>query len=165
MKKYFIALVLVALFSAVLAQTDNSLEVNLEAYIVSTQTKEDGNSEELFSAAETARPGQIVEYRVNVQNVSDQSLPANNAAVTGPIPAGTIYLADSASSDSALLEFSADGGQSFSLPPVMMTVVNEEGEEIQVEAKAEDYTALRWSISKTLEPQENLIFVYRVIVK
>ncbi len=165
MKKYFISFILIALVSFGFAQNDNPLEINLEAFIVSTITKEDGSSEELFSAAESARPGQIVEYRVSVKNSSDTSLPAGNAAVTGPIPAGTMYQADSASFEEAQLEFSADGGQSFSMPPVMMIVVNEEGKEVEVEASPEDYTALRWNILKTLEPDEVLVYVYRVIVR
>ena len=165
MKKYVLSLILIAMVSFGLAQTDNPLEINLEAFIVSTVTKEDGSSEELFSAAESARPGQIVEYRVSVGNRSETSLPAGNAAVTGPVPAGTMYQANSASFDDARLEFSADGGQSFSSPPVMITVVNEEGEEVEVEASPEDYTALRWNILKTLEPGETLVYVYRVIVR
>lgn len=163
----YVRVVIIILLAFAWAQEANPLEVKLEAFIVSSITKDDGSTEELFSEAEAARPGQIVEYRITVQNSGETSLPANNAVITGPIPAGTEYLAETATASSALalLEFSADGGQSFSSPPIMMMVRNSEGQEEEVEAQAKDYTAARWSILKALEPAEMLVFVYRVVVK
>jgi uncharacterized repeat protein (TIGR01451 family) len=158
------ALILFGLY--VLAQNE-PISVKLEAYIVSTITKEDGTTEEQFTEAKEARPGQVVEYRVVVTNVSDETLPASNAIITGPIPATTAYIADSAtpSSESATLEFSADGGQTFSVPPIMIKVKNDQGEEVEVEATPDQYTAARWTILQVLEPKQEIIFKYRVTVK
>ena len=158
---------LLSLINLGLAQSnDNPLEVTLEAFIVSTVTQEDGSQEEVFEAAEQARPGQIVEYRVVAQNTSDVTLPANSAVIVGPVPAGTAYIDGTASQlDNTLLSFSADGGQSFSTPPVMITVTNEDGEEEEVEADPEQYTTTRWEITKSLEPNEGMTFIYRVVVK
>jgi uncharacterized repeat protein (TIGR01451 family) len=158
------ALILFSLY--VLAQNE-PISVKLEAYIVSTITKEDGTTEEQFTEAKEARPGQVVEYRVVVTNVSDETLPSGNAIITGPIPATTAYIADSAtpSSESATLEFSADGGQTFSAPPVMIKVKNDQGEEVEVEAAPDQYTGARWTILQALEPKQEIIFKYRVTVK
>ena len=42
----------------------NPVSVRIEAYIVSQVTAEDGSVTERFSESTTARPGQVVEYRV-----------------------------------------------------------------------------------------------------
>jgi uncharacterized repeat protein (TIGR01451 family) len=164
--KTIIGLFIVMLMAAVVAQ-DEPVIVRLEAFIVSTITKEDGTTEEQFTEAKEARPGQVVEYRVVVTNISDETLPASNAAITGPIPATTTYIADSAtpSSENAGLEYSADGGQTFSVPPVMIKVKNDNGEEVEVAATPEQYTAARWTILQALEPKQEIIFKYRVTVK
>ncbi len=158
--------VVITLLALTLAQTE-PVTVKLEAFVVSTITKEDGTTEEQFTEAKEARPGQVVEYRVVVTNVSDETLPASNAIITGPIPSTTVYIADSAtpSSAGAMLEYSADGGQTFSVPPVMIKVKNDKGEEVEVEATPEQYTAARWIILQALEPKQELIFKYRVTVK
>lgn len=154
------------LFFTFVAAQSEPVTVKLEAYIVSTITKPDGSTEEQFTEAKEARPGQVVEYRVVVTNTSDETLPASNAMITGPIPATTTYIADSAtpSSEGARLEFSADGGQTFSVPPVMIMVKNDQGQEVEVEATPEQYTAARWTILQALEPKQELTFKYRVTV-
>jgi uncharacterized repeat protein (TIGR01451 family) len=159
----------VTVLLAILAQAggqENPLEVRLEGYLVNVVTKEDGTQEEEFIEATEARPGQIVEYRVLVTNISSETLPASNALITGPVPNTTTYLADTAtpSSSEASLEFSADGGQTFAEKP-MIEKTNEQGETEMVEALPEEYTAARWTILIPLEPQQTLTFNYRVTVK
>ena len=139
--------------------------VMLNAFIVSTTTNDDGEEEETFTEAAEARPGQVVEYRVTAMNEGETTLPAGNVVVTGPVPAGTTYLGDSATTESQVnLTFSADEGQTFSAPPVMITVTNDEGEE-EVEAAPEQYSAVRWTVERALEPEESLEFSYRVTVE
>lgn len=160
-----IFLVLSALVFTAAAQ-DNPLEVKLEGYIVNVVTKEDGTQEEEFVAATEARPGQVVEYRVLVTNISSETLPASNALITGPIPNTTTYIADTATATSAeaQLEFSADGGATFAEKP-MIEKENDQGEKEMVEALPEEYTAARWAILVPLAPQQTLTFTYRVTVK
>jgi uncharacterized repeat protein (TIGR01451 family) len=152
------------LLSSALAQSE-PLEVTLEGYLVNVVTQDDGTKEEEFIAASEARPGQVVEYRVIVTNVSNETLPASNAFVTGPIPTTTTYIADSAtpSNSEVGLEFSADGGVSFAVKP-MLEKTNEQGEKELVEALPEDYTATRWAILMPIEPHHTLTLTYRVTV-
>lgn len=151
------------LLSTALAQ-GQPLEVTLDGYLVQLVTQDDGTQVEEFTQATQARPGQIVEYRVTVTNVSQETLPASNAMITGPVPATTIYLANSASSGSeARLEFSADGGQTFAEKP-LLEKINEQGEKELVEALPEEYTATRWALLAPLEPAQSLTFTYRVTV-
>jgi uncharacterized repeat protein (TIGR01451 family) len=161
----FFALVCLLLASWSMAQ-DNPVEVTLEGYLVNVITKEDGTQEEEFVPATEARPGQVVEYRVLVTNISSETLPASNALITGPIPATTAYIADTATPTTAeaTLEFSADGGQTFAEKPLIERT-NEQGEKEMVEALPEEYTAARWAILIPLDPQQTLTFKYRVTVQ
>ena len=84
----------------------NPVSVRLEIFIVS---KVGGN--ETFQEAATARPGQVVEYRLFANNEGDTTLPPGTVVVSGPVPDGTTYVANSATptSDAVLTEFSVDG--------------------------------------------------------
>lgn len=148
------------------AQTGEPLNVSLEAYVVTVITKDDGTTEEQFKQASTARPGQVVEYRVVVVNTSNEILPGGNAYITGPVPASTDYIAETATpaSDKAGLEFSADGGQNFAEKPMVMKK-NDKGEEELVEVNPEEYTDARWHLLQAIAPQETLTFSYRVTVR
>jgi uncharacterized repeat protein (TIGR01451 family) len=170
MRKYFVrnllGLCLLGVVWSLVAAQDNPVQVTLEGYLVNVVTKEDGATEEEFVEASEARPGQVVEYRVIVTNVSNETLPASNALITGPIPATTTYIADTAtaSSGEAKLEFSADGGVTFAEKP-MIEKTNDQGEKEVVEALPDEYTAARWAILIPLEPQQTLTFSYRVTVQ
>lgn len=77
--------------------------------------------------------------------------------MTGPIPEGASYVDGSAtpSSQQVRTEFSADG-QTFSEPPVLA------GETVVDPA---DYAAVRWTLLVPLEPQQEVRFVYRVVIE
>lgn len=156
------------LLSLVIAQGTESepVVVTLEAYLVTTVTNDDGEVEEVFTEATEARPGQTVEYRVVVTNGSDETLPAGTVVITGPVPSTTFYLANTAAEEpeSFKTEFSADGGESFSELPVMITVTNDEGEQ-EVTADPASFSAVRWTLLDALAPEATHTFVYRVEVK
>lgn len=143
------------------------ISITLEAFIVSEATREDGTIEEQFVEAELARPGDIIEYRLTVTNTSDATIPPGNLSLVGPVPESTRYLAGSATISAELARFdvSLDGGESFAELPILIIVTNEQGEEVEVEAGPELYTALRWTLLAPLAPQASLTFVYRVIVQ
>jgi len=161
-----LALTLLSLTPA-FTQVTNPLAVTLEAYVVTVITKEDGATEEHFTEATEVEPGQVIEFRLLVQNQGEATLPTGTVMVTGPVPAGTRYLANSAtpSSDVARTAFTADGGQTFSEPPVIITIVNADGEPEEVIAPPEQYTAVRWVVLTPLEPAQTLEFSYRVTVQ
>ncbi len=142
--------------------TDSPVTVSVEIFVVSQVTKDDGTKEERFTQADSARPGQVVEYRLHAKNVSDTTLPAGIVQITGPIPDGMQYVSNSAtpSSDRVLTEFSADGGQTFSKPPVLVG----EGDQRKV-ADPGSYDAIRWSLLVAMEPGDEEPFFYRVTVK
>lgn len=165
MKQVLLGLALLLIWPG-LAFAQDGVEVALEAFIVTTVTGDDGETTEEFQQADTARPGQIVEYRVVVTNISGETLAAASVAVTGPVPANTIYIDGTATtSDAYRTEFSADGGAAFSIPPVMIMVTNDDGEEEEVIADPAQYNAARWTFLEALEADTVHTLVYRVEVR
>lgn len=158
MQKRLLAVLLSTLFlfgflsGAAFAQGDNPIEVRIEAYIVSQVTAEDGSVTERFSESSTARPGQVVEYRVFATNTDETTLPAESVSVNGPIPDSSTYVPGSAtpSSEEVRTEYSLDG-EAFSEAPETT-----EGETA--------YRAVRWTLLTPLEPQQEEQFVYRVTI-
>ncbi len=171
MRRYVCVLV-VALFVALCplwagAQGEAQVEpvaVTLESYLVTTVTLDDGTTEERFSSAETATPGEVLEYRLAVQNQSGETLP-EGLALTGPVPSEVQYFPSATPAEAARLEFSADGGETFAEPPVMIMVTNEEGEEEEVVADPSQYNAVRWLLLTPLAPEASMNFRYRVTVR
>jgi uncharacterized repeat protein (TIGR01451 family) len=138
------------------------VSIRLEIYVVSHVTRDDGTREERFAEATEARPGQTVEYRLLVTNVSDETLPAGIVVVTGPVPEGTQFVPNSATptSDEVLTEYSADGGRTYAEPPVIVGT----GENRSV-ADPTTYDAIRWTVLVDLEPDQEIPLVYRVVVR
>ena len=140
----------------------NPVAIELEVYVVSQVTRDDGTREERFTEATEARPGQVVEYRLIVRNVGDETLPAGIVVVTGPVPEGTQFVAFSAtpSDDGLLTEFSADRGTTFYETNVFVG----QGEQRRI-AEPTSYDAVRWTLLEEFEPAQELTLVYRVTVR
>lgn len=148
--------------SALAFAQDNPVSVRLEIYVVSATTNNDGTVTENFVPATTARPGQVVEYRLFATNNGDTTLPPGTVVILGPIPEGTAYLENSATptSERILTEYSGDGGIDFSEPPVMVNTSSFRGV-----ADPEQYTTVRWTLRVAMEPGAEEDFFYRVVVK
>ena len=140
-----------------LAQDDNPVSVRVEIFAVSQV-----GGEETFAETTTARPGQVIEYRLFARNDSETTLPAGTVFVTGPVPDGTTFVANSATpkDERVLTEFSVDG-ETFGEPPLVITP--EDGE--RRTAEPAEYTAARWTLLEPLEPGNEVSFVYRVTVE
>lgn len=158
------ALVALWALSAVATAQDatNPVAVDLEVYVVSQVTRDDGTREERFTAATEARPGQVVEYRLIVRNVGEETLPAGIVVVTGPVPEGTQFVPFSATpSDEGLLtEHSADRGTTFAEGNVFVG----EGDQRRI-ADPTQYDAVRWTLLEPFEPGQQRVLVYRVTVR
>lgn len=153
---FALAFVLLAPAPFALAQ-DNPVSVRLEIFVVSVV-----DGEERYTAATTARPGQVVEYRLFASNVGDTTLPPGTVVLTGPVPEGTAFVANSAtpSSERILSEFTADGGESYDETLIFIG----EGDDRRL-ADPTQYTAVRWTLLVDLEPGAEEAFFYRVTVQ
>lgn len=154
MTKLLVSLCALMLVTTALTQTDNPVAVRVNIFVVSVV-----GGEEQFTEATTARPGQVVEYRLFAVNTGDTTLPAGTVVITGPVPDGTQFVPNSAtpSSDSILTEFSVDG-TNFSEPPVLT------GGTPNRAAEPGEYRAVRWTLLTEMEPGEEVTFIYRVTI-
>ena len=150
------------LLGSVSAQATNPVQVEMEIYVVSQVTREDGTREDRFNRATEARPGQTVEYRLVVRNVSEETLPPGIVVITAPVPEGTQFVPSSAtpSTDVLLTEYSADSGSTFAETNVFVGLG--EGRSI---ADPTAYTTVRWTLLEEMEPAAELTLVYRVTVR
>ncbi len=158
-----VLLTLFALLAAAFAQsTANPITFRSEIYIVSEVTASDGSKEERFSAATSAIPGQVVEFRIIATNGGETTLPAGRVQIYGPVDAGMAYIGNSAtpSAENRLLtEFSVDGTE-FSEPPVL--VDDTDGRRV---AEPGEFTMIRWTLLTPMEPGQEVTLVYRVVIE
>ncbi len=159
---FFAFFVLVLTFSAVFAQGSSEVVVETGIFLVSQVTDEAGTVKEELKPATTARPGQIVEYRLTARNETDTTLPAGTVSITGPVPNGTTFVPDSATSTDERIstEYSADG-EIFS--DASAPILSGSGDNRTV-VDPKDYKAVRWTLLVPLEPGKEEVFVYRVTV-
>ena len=156
MKLLFSALMLVM---SVVVWADAPLSSQMESYLV---TSKDGK--EVVEEAEQASPGDIVEYRLTYTNNGDQ--PLSGLIITGPIPANTVYLENSAATQvNADFTVSIDNGDSFQAEPITKTITGENGQSKNVEVSPSDYTQVRWQPKGSLQPDQVQEYRYRVRVQ
>ena len=113
---------------------------------------------ETLASAETARPGDVIEYRATYANAGDSDI--HDLLPTLPIPDATYYLA--ATANPGEIEASTDG-RAFAPVPLMRKAVRENGEEIWEEVPFEEYRFLRWRVA-TLPAHESVTVSARVAI-
>jgi uncharacterized repeat protein (TIGR01451 family) len=116
-----LALAALLVLGFVVAQND-SIAFEVEIFRVDQVRTDDGEIEDRFVPVEEAIPGEVIEYRVTAINRGDIIYRPGTVVVTLPIGSGLEYVEDSASptSERYVTEFSADGGRTFSEPPVLI---------------------------------------------
>ena len=85
-----------AMFLSLSAFSEGALQSHMKAFVVTPQA--DGS--ESFEVAKSVEPGQVIEYRTVYSNTGDSII--SGLAVVGPVPPGTRYLGESASSDASM---------------------------------------------------------------
>jgi uncharacterized repeat protein (TIGR01451 family) len=124
----------------------------------------DKENREIAVPADKVYPSDRIEYTLRYTNVGDA--PAAGVNLVGPVPAGTVYLENTATeSDAARARYSIDGGKSFHEAPLYYTVVNEQGVEERHVATPDMYTHIMWDIASVLEVGKEISVSYRVQVK
>jgi uncharacterized repeat protein (TIGR01451 family) len=128
------------------AQGTDDLEIVLEQRKIVV----DASGREKTEAAESSRPGDVIEYVATYRNKGKN--PARQIEGTVPVPEGMEFTGKQ-SGPSAFLA-SLDG-QRFALPPLKRRVKTADGREISVDALDSDYKALRWQLGD-LAPGKSL---------
>ena len=135
------------------------LSSHMKAYVISVDAK----GKELKQVKKKATPGQTIQYDLTYANNSEKSF--KGLVVTGPIPANTHYLANTASTQvSAMRLVSIDGGKTFEKEPVKRQQKMADGTLKTVVIPATKYTHIRWKASDTLVSKGQQQYTYRVKV-
>ncbi len=112
-------------------------------------------------AARVAKPGDVIRYGLVFTNVT--AVPVKNIQFVDPIPAGMVYVLGSAAADRPVrLEYSIDGGKSYSAQPVIAVV--QDGKTVEQPAPRERYTHVRWTVLGSLAPGAKVTAEFRTQV-
>ncbi len=89
-------------------------------------------------------PGDVVRYRLAFTNLTPDSV--RTVQFNDPLPAGLHYVAGSARSDrdDVAIEFSSDGGRTYSPQPMVQEVVD--GKKLSRPVPPARYTHVRWGV-------------------
>ena len=108
-----------------------------------------------------AQPGDVIRYGLVFTNVT--AGPVKNIQFVDPIPAGMVYVLGSAAADRPVrLEYSIDGGKSYSAQPVIAVV--QDGKTVEQPAPRERYTHVRWTVLGSLAPGAKVTAEFRTQV-
>ena len=105
--------------------------------------REDGRKDVRLEPAASARPGEVLFFRITYTN--EGKGPAENVQLTNPVPEHMVYEGKSAHGEGTDVTFSVDGGRTFGKPEDL-TVTGEDGKERP--AGPADYTHIRWRLSE-----------------
>ena len=141
----FLIAVCVLFAASTLAQEQGHLNIQTIVEKEEVVTNDEGETETRLVPATLVLPGDDVVYTITFRNVSEEA--AENVVITNPIPEDLTYIDGSAFGPGTVIEFSADGGQSWSLPE-SLEVPDNGGTRA---ATAEDFTHLRWVMQNDLE--------------
>ena len=104
--------------------------------------------------------GDVVEYRLVFTNITGR--PVDNIQFTDPLPEGMHYLQGTAGADreDVDVEFSLDGGTSYSERPMVEVVVD--GRTELRPASPEVYTNIRWTVHGEVQPDASVTAAFQV---
>lgn len=119
----------------------------------------DGTTQYDYVEPSLVLPDDVILYEIVFENISDK--PVENIVVNNPIANNSKYRGGSATGDSSEITFSVDG-ENFAAADAL-TVKDESGKTWQ--AKPEDYTVIRWTYKKALQPGEKGKVTYKTTIK
>lgn len=136
------------------AAADEPLKISLTLQRVSW----DAQGIEVLSAADTVKPGDLLEYRAVYANGTERRL--SGVLATLPVPEGMVYQVQTAEPSPTL---AATGDGEFRPEPLTRTVTGPDGREITVAVPHDEYRALRWQLG-SLTPGQSRAVAARVRV-
>jgi uncharacterized repeat protein (TIGR01451 family) len=110
-----------------------------------------------------AKPGDVLRFTLKAENKGD--LPAKKLTLVQPVPQGTVYMLNTAISESpASVVYSIDGSKTFVAKPTVKVSLPDGTVEARP-APAEAYTHVRWRLGRALAPKATSKVFYQVKVK
>lgn len=124
---------------------------------------ERGSEKFQLDKVESVKPGETLNWTISSVNEGDGA--AKEYKAVGKIPAGTVFVADSAKAEGKVaITYSIDGGKTFSAQP-MIEEKQADGSVKKVPAPVSLYSQVRFEWEAPLNPQEKLNAFYDVKVK
>ena len=154
-----IAVALQLAITSAIAQQNPILVKNVAETEVEKKNAQ-GVVEKVRVPLDKAPPGTEVIYTTTFTN--NGSKPANNVAITNPVPANTTYVGVSAFGDNTDVTYSIDGGKTYA-PADKLRVKTPEGRERP--ALPTDYTHIRWGYRGDLAPAKTGTAGFRAVIK
>ena len=155
--RYFIIAIMTILVGVPAAWSADQPHITVE--LSAQRVVKKGQGQEVLSPGDTARPGDVIEYRVKYMNTGKGA--ARNLLGALPIPAGMEFVPDSAipSEVSASLD-----GKIFEKIPLHRKVRLADGSIVVREVPPSEYRSLRWSFP-SLEPGASITAHARMRIK
>jgi uncharacterized repeat protein (TIGR01451 family) len=122
-----------------------------QALVITARNLMTGDARHRALADSTALlPGDVVEYRLVFTNLN--TVAVRNIELKDPIPSGLRYVLASAKTDrdDTLIEFSIDGGKTYSAQPMVAVIVD--GKPVERPAPVQRYTHVRWTVQGSVQP-------------
>lgn len=118
--------------------------------------------EDVSSENPALLPGDTLEYEFKFTNTRTTTV--QNVLFQRALPAGLRYVPGSVTSSrkDVSIEFSTDGGQTFTATPITETLVGDEW--VQRPASTSRYTHVRWVVFGTIKPGSSMIATLRATV-
>jgi uncharacterized repeat protein (TIGR01451 family) len=134
------------------------IELKAVAEVQETYVDERGNTATRLVPAAKVVPGDEVIWTIVANNVC--ATPAGDVAITNPVPQHMRYVGSSAFGPGADIVFSLDGS-TFGAPEALVVA---EADGSRRQARADEYSAIRWVLPRPMGPSESLIVRYRATV-
>lgn len=147
--------------SLILLSGITSAEVTLSntVFEVVTITNKDGSQQDQWQQPDKILPGERIGYQIEVTNQGSEA--AADIVIANPIPEHTVYVQGSAKGLDAQIEFSVDNGNTYAIPAELF--IEKDGKRVQ--AKASDYTQVRWTLNTSLAAGASTTVQYIVKIK
>ena len=139
---------------------DLALKITTEKEVVIKDERGKKRIEMVDLTKVNAVPGDEVVITLSYENKGKGK--ATGVAINYPIPKEMRYMAFSAYGEAVSITFSVDNGKDYDFP-ARLTVVDKEGNVIS--AKPEDYTHIRWSFDKQVEPKGKGMVGFKTFIK
>ena len=152
------ALVVLALVLPGIASAKPNVTLKLSGSVIAKAA--DGKV--VHAPVASAKPGDQVEWQIAAVNAGDT--PALKLATVEHVQAGTAFVGGSARGTHAHVEYSLDGGKTWSAAPTV-TVKNADGTTAVKKADPSSYTALRFVSDGALAPKATDTYSYEVKIK
>ncbi|MDH4164263.1 MAG: hypothetical protein OEW15_16490 [Nitrospirota bacterium] len=128
--------------------------------VTTTNAKGEKEMKRVEAARANVTPGDMVIFTTSYS--SNVKKPAENVAITNPVPEHMVYVDRSAEGAGTRIEFSIDGGKTYSAPEKLIVTV---GPGKTRPALAADYTHIKWTLTKPLQPGGKGSVSFRAKVK